>query len=1011
MRSSSTRPSSSHGRRAVVGREREQILLREALDEALAGHGSLVLVSGEAGIGKTTLVEWLAAGAVDVGCLVLQGGCYDLTTTPPYGPWLEALREIHAVDQLPSLPAFVTEADATLRSQQELFAQLTEFFTQVARVRPLVVVLDDLHWADQASLEFLRVWARSIRRQKILVLGSYRGEEVVRNERLNQMVPLLVREAQAERIGLVPLDRQAINALITARYALEDIDSERLLAWLMERAEGNPFFVHELMRTLEEQQVLLPSERGVWQIADLSHIRVPTLIRQVIEGRLNRLSERVRELLQVGAVLGPTVPLRLWQQVTNATDSELIDAIMHGRASDILEETVESHHWRFTHALIRESIYELVAPPQRWIWHQHTAEALTSLPNPNPDIVASHFQQAGDSRAIEWHVRAGLRARRTAWISAAEHFEVAADLMSSDTSRARKRGWLLFGAGFMLRFAGVPRAIQYLEAAEQLARVDNDPVLAAYAGYARGSQMCMNGNIRQGIPEIRHGVMEIDSLLHTHAVPATEERAVAAIQQLLPDDGADQGSVNDEQARDVSRVPAVNQQRGILVNWLAHSGNYREAIAVGTAYIEEMVAAFEDAHLQRPQCVAGHLGLGNANAGLGRPADAQKEYRLARNGFRSVGDYAMAEHAIDLELLMVHIPYRADRLTEREQLRREATELWERCFGLTISTLGDGAPAELQLDVLEGHWQAARRLATDHLTAPWVNQVHEAIATLAVLDRHQGAPDRAWDRVYQLLPEKASTEPGGCYFPFGMRSIALAAELALDAGNPQDAQRWIELHDQWLAWSGGARWHTTNQLLRARQADISGNPSQARQHAEHALALATDPRQPLALIAIHRFLGQLDADASRFEDADTHLASSLRLAQACSAPFERALTQLDLAKLRLAQQRFDETIALLDDVEAVCEPLGAKPTLGRVNTLRLQLNALGQSRPPYPAGLTQREVEVLRHIAIGESNRQIADALFLSPRTVERHVANIYLKIEVHSKAEATAFVLRNHLT
>ena len=675
----------------------------------------------------------------------------------------------------------------------------------------------------------------------------------------------------------------------------------------MERSEGNPFFVHELVRTLEEQQVLVPRENGDWQIATLATY-ASHLIRQVIEGRLNRLSERVRELLQVGALMGPTVPLDLWQQVTNATESELIDAITHGRASYILEETVESHHWRFTHALIREAIFELVAPPRRRVWHQRIAEALTRLPNANPDIVASHFQQAGDSRAIEWHVRAGLRARRTAWISAAEHFELAAKLIDGDASRLRERGWLLFEAGFLLRFSGDPRSIRLLETAEQLALIAKDPVLAAYARYNRGARMCMHGNIRRGIPEIRQAVVAIDALLRTHSTSATEEGAVAVIRQLLPDEDSDRNSLPTEQAQCSSRVPAVNQQRGILVNWLAHSGNYREAAASGATYINEMVGAFGDTHLQRPQCITGHFALGNANAGLGRPEDAQREFQLARDGFRAVGDYAMAEHAIWLELLTVHIPYRADRLSERAQLVQEASELWERCFGLTIPTLGDGAPSELQLHVLEGRWHAARRLANDHLTATWVAHVHEAIATLAFLDWAQGVPDRAWDRVYQLLPQKSSTEPGDCYFPFGMWSIALAAEFALDADNPQEAQRWIELHDQWLAWSGGARWHVTNQLLRARHAGVCGNAVQAWQFVDRALDQASNPRQPLALIAVQRFLGQLNTEATQFDQAEDQLQASRSLAEACAAPFERALTLLEMAELRSAQRRTDEAL-------------------------------------------------------------------------------------------------------
>ncbi len=1003
---------SSRLRPFIVGREREQTLLRKTLDDLLAGQGSLVLVSGEAGIGKTTLVEWLAVEAEELGCVPLRGGCYDLSVTPAYGPWLELLTKLQPSDDRVPIPSFLNDVAvlAETGSQSALFARIGAFFMALAAQSPVVLLLEDLHWADEESVSLLRYGARYMATERLLIVATYRDDEANQEHPLYQALPLLIREAHGTRINLRRLDSPAIDHLVRDRYQLAVRDQQRLTAYLQRLANGNPLYIEELLRTLEDEHALRPNGDG-WSLAPLDTVYLPPLLRQIIDQRLSHLDTPTFDALAMAAIVGQDVPIELWRLLIGVTSDALASIVEEAQRAYVLEELPNRTGLRFTHALIREAIYDRVPLPRRRIWHQRIAEALIGLPDPNADTVAAHFQRAGHPRAVEWHVRAGLRARPTAWISAAEHFEVAASLIGEDTSRVRERGWLLFWAGSLLRFAGVPRSIHYLESAEQLAGVANDPILALYARFNRGSQQCMHGDIRQGMLEIKQAVTAIDALLLTQSVPATEEGAVAVIQQLLPDEGSAQGSANGSQEPDSSHVTAVNQQRGILVNWLAHSGHYREAAEVGTTYIDEMVAAFGDAHLRRPECVAGHLGLGNANAGLGRPDVAQREYRLAHDGFRSVSNYAMAEHAIDLELLMVHIPYRADRLTEREQLRREATELWERCFGLTISTLGDGAPSELQLAVLECRWPAARQLATDHLTAPWVNQVHEAISTLAVLDRAQGAPERAWDRIYEVLPQRSSTEPGGCYFPFGMRSIALAAELALDAGNPQDAHRWIETHEQWLAWSGGARWHTTNQLLRARHADVCGNAVQARQFAQHALVIASDPRQPLALIAIHRFLGQLDTTDRHFDDAERHLLESLTLADACAAPFERALTRLELAELRVFQRQLDEATTLLDEVQAVCEPLGAKPTLDRVDALRQRLKASGQSLPTYPAGLTQREVEVLRYIAAGISNRQIADALFLSPRTVERHIANIYLKIDAHSKAEATAFARQNHLT
>ncbi len=1007
MESSSSRLWSPRGDTLIVGREREQATLRQALDAMLAGQGSLVLVSGEAGIGKTTLVEWLAGEAEHDGCLVLRGGCYDLTTTPPYGPWVEAL-EGYAGDQQSRTSSPPFALDVTSRpdgqlSQSIVFTQVVDLLTAISSPQPLILVLEDFHWADEESVRLLRYVARHMATDRLFLVATYRSDEVNQEHPLYLVRPLLIREAHGTRVELRRLDTPAIDHLIGDRYRLAVRDQERLITYLQHVGNGNPLYIDELLRALEDADVLRRKADG-WSLAPLDTIYLPPLLRQMIDQRLSHLDPVTFDALAKAAIVGQDVPIELWRVLLGVTSDTLASVVEAAQRAHVLEELPNRTGLRFTHALIREAIYERIPLPRRRIWHRHTAEALISAPNPIPDTVASHFQQAGDSRAVEWHVRAGLRARRTAWISAADHFEAAATLIDGDTARGRERGWLLFEAGFLLRFAGIPRSIHILENAEQLALVTNDPVLAAYAHYNRGSQTCIHGNIRQGISEIRQAVLAIDALLLTHSVPATETQAVAVIQQLLPGEDSDQTSLANDQARGSPRVPAVNQQRAILVNWLAHSGHYGEAAEVGTAYMDEMVVAFGDAHLQRAQCVTGHLALGNANAGLGRPDDARREYQHARSGFRSLSDYAMAEHTIWAELLMVHIPYRADRLAEREQLRREATELWERCFGLTIPTLGDGAPTELQLDVLEGRWQASRRLANDHLNATWVAHRHEAIATLAVLDQHQGAHDLAWDRVFQVLPQKSSTEPGGCYFPFGMNTIALAAELALDTGNARDAQRWIELHERWIAWSGGARWHVTNQLLRARHADICRNPARAREFADHSLAHATDPRQPLALIAIHRFLGQLDTTDRHFDDAERHLLESLTMAEACAAPFERALTLLQLAELRLAQRRTDEATTLLDEVQAVCEPLEAKPTLERVSDMRSRIEQMLRKTPSYPAGLSQREVEVLRLVAEGLTDAETADRLFISRRTVTSHLTNIYNKIGMGSRAAAAVW-------
>jgi ATP/maltotriose-dependent transcriptional regulator MalT len=172
-----------------------------------------------------------------------------------------------------------------------------------------------------------------------------------------------------------------------------------------------------------------------------------------------------------------------------------------------------------------------------------------------------------------------------------------------------------------------------------------------------------------------------------------------------------------------------------------------------------------------------------------------------------------------------------------------------------------------------------------------------------------------------------------------------------------------------------------------------------------ALALAASPAQPLVSLAAHRLLGEIATAAGHRLIAAEHLTAALDLATACDAPFERALTLLVLAQLRLMTGATDEAASLLDEVCAICRPLGAAPTLTRVDTLAARLTSESPAHR-YPAGLTSREVDVLRLLPRGLSNAEIAEALFVSPRTIQSHLSNLYGKLAVGGRAEAIAYAV-----
>ncbi len=498
----------------LVGRERERALLRERLAAAVAGRGGLVLIGGEAGIGKTALAEALGREAAAQGALTLVGRCYDLTETPPYGPWLDIFAHLPAAAELPPPPIAVAPGGeaVALPNQAALFGRVCAYFEAVAARRPLLLFLDDLHWADPASLDLLRFLAREFAALPILLVVTYRADELTRRHPLYALLPLLVREAHADRLDLRRLGPDDVRALVRARYGLPGAAEDRLVRGLLTYAEGNPFYIGELLRTFEEEGALRRTDAG-WALADVVSVSVPPLLRQVIDGRLARLGEEHQRLLAIAAIIGQRVPLALWAATAGVPEDALIDAIEEGAGARLLEAGDGGTDVRFVHALIREALYEGLLPPRRRGWHRRAAEALMASPSPDPDAVASHLQQAGDPRAAEWLIRAGERAQRSyALLTAAERFEASLTLLEGQGADPRERARLLYRLARMRRYADPRGAIGYLDDAEALAAEAGDDLLAAYAACFRGYMRCISGEIRRGLGELAAGVAAFDAL-------------------------------------------------------------------------------------------------------------------------------------------------------------------------------------------------------------------------------------------------------------------------------------------------------------------------------------------------------------------------------------------------------------------------------------------------------------------------------------------------------------------
>jgi DNA-binding CsgD family transcriptional regulator len=444
--------------------------------------------------------------------------------------------------------------------------------------------------------------------------------------------------------------------------------------------------------------------------------------------------------------------------------------------------------------------------------------------------------------------------------------------------------------------------------------------------------------------------------------------------------------------------------RGMLAGWLALAGRLRDARAMGAAPFVLGATAWSGA--------AGQIHAGvhapYDYAFTGQPDAARQAFVALRAELQAAGDQFMAAIVQSNELIWVALPFAADDLVERRRVATATDDVLRLASGVY-----DEVPSlwlKLPLLVLEGEWSTARRVA-EMAVAIRGGAQHVALPILAVLARDQGDPDVARALLRQVLPEGLATPPGTTFFAATLVFQRLAASLALDVADLVTARAWLETHDRWLAWSGATLGQAEGQLAWASYYRIADQRARAEQCARRGFALASDPRQPLALLAAHRLLGELATDAGSLDEASTRLEMGLAMADACAAPYERALTLLAQAELAFAGGRRRAALDLLEGVRATCSMLGAAPMLARVADLAARGAPASRLGKAHPAGLTGREIEVVRLIAVGLSNTEIGARLCLSLPTVKNHVAHVLAKTDSRNRAAAAAFALREGLT
>ena len=382
----------------LIGRTPDLALLQLSLEQVKSGKGQVVLLCGEAGIGKSRLVAEIQTEAFAQGFQLLQGNCFPTDRSFPYAPLLDLLRSIflasstaqvealvgpYAREFAPLLPDVIhLFPDLTVlpplpsldpeQEKRRLFAALAHFFLSQAAEQPLLLVVEDLHWSDNTSLELLQYLARRCATQPLLVLLTYRSDEV--RPTLSHWLAELDREHLGQEVALTRLTRSETGAMLGAIFALERPVQAAFLDAIYTLTEGNPFFIEEILKSLIAAGEISYTD-GAWDRKPLGELHIPRSIADAVHQRSDHLSESARQLVVLAAVAGRRFDFAVLQQMTHHDEQQLLTLMKELMSAQlVVEESAEQ--FAFRHALTRQAIYTELLVRERKALHRTIAETM-----------------------------------------------------------------------------------------------------------------------------------------------------------------------------------------------------------------------------------------------------------------------------------------------------------------------------------------------------------------------------------------------------------------------------------------------------------------------------------------------------------------------------------------------------------------------------------------------------------------------------------------------------------
>jgi DNA-binding NarL/FixJ family response regulator len=979
----------------LVGREGELRRLLSLLDQAAAGEPVVALISGDAGMGKTRLTAELAARAAPRGFTVLSGRCAELGDAVPYLPLADALRNaatgpsasrpLHdALAARPVLSRLLPDlgtggaAEHMHRdlAQQQLFGAVLGLLAEIAGQQPVLLILEDMHWADRSTRDLLTFLSRVLHRERVVVIATYRTDDLHRSHPLRPVVGELQRLPSVAAVELGPLPDAAMAEHLTA-LAMGGLSAASLDA-IIRRAEGNPYYAEELLA------------------AALRHgSELPAGLAGLLLARVERLSPAAQHVLRAAAVAGRRMDDELVRLASGLVAGDYEEAVRESVASQLLIPDGDAGY-AFRHALIREAIYADLLPGERTRMHARLAELLSDearlAAEPGTAAELAHHCLASHDipGAFAASVRAGREALRLAAPAEAHrHFDQALALWERvsepEELAGMSRGWLAFdSAESSARSGDVARTVSQLRRLRGYLNPADDPRLAC-----RVSE------------RLAYYLLEINEATEA------DETAAAAI-GVLPADPP-----RWERARALATYAQTRM----------HCGD--EATALATAQQAREAARAADAPWLEADTL---VTLGLLDERRGRPKEAVDQMTLA---FQQASTSKLLDVHLRAAFQLARIHLERGDLADASRVAHQGLQVAGK-YGLSMAPYGlDLQYTHYLAHYAEGAWDHAQQV-TDGFTARVTSVAEARLSAMALfIDVARGNPNVA-DRVTWMRPFWAEDSFGAFIAQSLIAENALwqgdaelaAAEVAAVIG---DHAGFAEKSPPIIRVAATGLAAQADLAARARAAGETDRAAAAVAVAAELIELAREgaayPSKPLYLLGVEGrgWLARAEAEWLRAQGHnDPDAWCEVIEVFGPSFVYERARSQWRLAEaLAEAGQREEAQQAWRLALD-VARSLGAQPLVRALHDLgrRARLDAGpvdaaaaaegAGAAPGLLSGLTAREREVLRLLAQGSSNREIAAELFIAPKTASVHVSNILAKLGAASRTEAAAIAHRN---